>query len=254
MNEPLRVLLVSDSIPYHGPDSRLSLDDPRMFQNVMAQQVEAEIEREVEISYVARAGMTTRDAFQHITKDPALQEKVLPGTDVVIYAAGGSDGLPVGIPTLVKDMIPNIPNDRIRKIARESYFKYHRHFVRLTGARFQMIPRHASLDYWSRAIDLLRFHSGGAPVVALTIQPSNGPHFGFCDPHSKSLNEDIVALAVEKDVPHVNLWPICEPNMDSFNPDGMHWDFETHARVGTELAVLVSKASQQEKHSPWLAD
>ncbi len=244
---PLRVVLIGDSTAFHGPDGRLRLDDPRLYQNVMVSEIRARLGREVSLSSYCRAGMTTREAWELISKDPAVQEFVLPSTDVVVFAAGSTDGLATALPTWLKDAIGHIPHTKLRRAVRRRYLENHRHFLRVLGGGFPTVPHSVTRDLWGRSIDALRWYSGGAHVVALTVQPSSGPHQGHIDPYSERVNAIVIEAATQKGVSYVDLHSICSGRFHKFNPDGIHWDYATHAEVGTQLASLVCEGMSTPK-------
>lgn len=236
----LAILVLGDSLCFHGPDARLRLDDARMFPNVMADRLAELTGRPVEATVVARSGWTTRDLWELVTKDIHTQEDLLPAADVVVLHAVGADALPVGIPTWAKDLIPRVSHAPTRKRLRRLYFDHHARLVRLTGARMRMVPRSVSLDLWPRLVDMVRFYSGGAVVIGCGCPPTVGLLHGRTDPHSPSGTEDLRALAAVKGVPFVDPQRHCDTT--AFNPDGVHWDYGSHRRIGEALAEAAAAA------------
>lgn len=232
--EPLRIVVLGDSLCYHGPDARLPADDARMFPNVMAQRLAEATGRPAEAVVVARSGWTTRDLWELVTKDIAAQERELPGADVVVLHGVGADALPVGIPTWLKDLIPRVPHPRLRKRLRRLYVRHHARLVRFTCGRMRMVPRRVTLDLWPRLVDMVRFYSGGAVVIACGCPPTAGLLHGRIDPHSAAGTYDLRRMAAEKEAPFVDPQPLCE--VAAYNPDGIHWDYASHVRVGEALA------------------
>jgi len=232
--QPVSILVLGDSLCYHGPDSRLRLDDPRMFPNIMAARVEALTARPAAATVVARSGWTTRDIWELVTKDVHTQEDLLPGADIVVLHAVGADALPVGIPTWAKDLIPRVTHRTTRKQLRRLYFERHATLVKATGARMRMVPRSVSLDLWPRLVDMVRFYSGGAGVIGCGCPPTAGLLHGRRDPHSAAGTEELRKLAAAKDVPFVDPQRLCDTS--AYNPDGIHWDYASHRRIGEALA------------------
>lgn len=237
---PLRILVLGDSLCFHGPDARLRTDDARMFPNVMAREIGAVSGRGAEAVVVARSGWNTRDLWELVTKDAWLQERELPRADVVVIFGVGADALPVGVPTWAKDLIPRVPRQALRKRLRRLYFRHHSKLVRLTRAKMRMVPRRVTLDLWPRLVDMVRFYSDGAIVIACGCPPTSGLLHARVDPHSAAASDDLCRLAVAKDVPFVDMQALCD--VSSFNPDGIHWDYESHRRVGAALAEAVNQA------------
>lgn len=233
--DPLRILVLGDSLCYHGPDARLRTDDPRMFPNVMADRVQAGTGRRTEAVVVARSGWNTRDLWELVTKDVAAQERDLPAADVVVVHGVGADALPVGIPTWLKDLIPRVPSAALRKRLRRLYVRRHAQLVRVTAGRMRMVPRRVTLDLWPRLVDMVSFYSDGAVVVACGCPPTSGLLHGRVDPHSAAGTADVRRMATEKGLPFVDPQPLCD--VAAYNPDGIHWDYGSHLRVGEALAA-----------------
>ncbi|MFN8103823.1 MAG: SGNH/GDSL hydrolase family protein [Acidimicrobiia bacterium] len=237
MNErldPIRILVLGDSLCFHGPDARLRTDDERMFPNVMARDLGVMSGRHAEAVVVARSGWNTRDLWELVTKDVWLQERLLPDADVVVLHGVGADALPVGVPTWAKDLIPRVPNPALRKRLRRLYARHHAGLVRLSAGRMRMVPRRVTLDLWPRLVDMVRFYSGAATVIACGCPPTSGLLHGRVDPHSGAATDDLRRLAAAKEVPFVDPQALCD--VAAYNPDGIHWDYESHRRVGQALA------------------
>lgn len=232
--EPLRIVVLGDSLCYHGTDARLPAADPRMFPNVMADRLGAATGRRVEAVVVARSGWTTRDLWELVTKDIAAQERELPWADCVVLHGVGADALPVGIPTWLKDLIPRVPHPGLRKRLRRLYVRHHARLVLATRGRMRMVPRRVTLDLWPRLVDMVSYYSGGAVVVACGCPPTAGLLHGRIDPHSAAGTEDLRRMATAKGVAFVDPQPLCE--VAAYNHDGIHWDYASHVRVGEALA------------------
>ncbi|MBX7161658.1 MAG: hypothetical protein K1X95_15325 [Acidimicrobiia bacterium] len=235
-----RILVLGDSLCFHGPDARLRTDDSRMFPNVMARRLEELTGNPAEALVVARSGWNTRDLWELVTKDVALQERELPRADVVVLHGVGADALPVGVPTWAKDLIPRVPDAGMRKRLRRLYADHHGRLVRLTGGRMRMVPRSVTLDLWPRLVDMVRFYSDGAVVVACGCPPTSGLLHGRIDPHSAAGTADIRRMAADKHAPFVDPQDLCD--VSAYNPDGIHWDYESHVRVGNALAAAACRA------------
>lgn len=244
----VHLVLLGDSTAFHNHEERLPLDDPRLYQNVAAAEIETRTGRPVRVTALVRAGQCTPDVWRLVSKDVWTQQVVLPSADAVILNFAGGDMLPVGIPTWIKDLIPRVPQPEIRRRLRATYWDRHADLVRITKGRMRTVPRKVSLELWPRIVDLTRFYSQ-APVITLTCQPVRAPHHGDLDPHSRQHTDDLIAMAEERGVPYVDHYPIAEKAIDDLNPvDGMHWPDYMHQEVGEQLAEVVI-----EQLSPFLA-
>jgi hypothetical protein len=81
------VLVVADSLAFHGPTQFERPDDERLYPNVMG----AALGPDVEVELVARPGWTARDAWWALTKDPNVWGRWLPEADAVVIGVGGMD-------------------------------------------------------------------------------------------------------------------------------------------------------------------
>ena len=91
MNRPL-LLVLGDSLSFHGPDRAEPADDPRLWPNVAAAALCGRAE------LVAGIGWTARHAWHAITHDPRVWT-LFPHVDALVLAVGGMDTLPSPLPT-----------------------------------------------------------------------------------------------------------------------------------------------------------
>ena len=98
-SERARTLLVfCDSLSYYGPTGGLPSDDPRIWPNIVADQLGWRLE------LIGRIGWTSRDVWWAATQDPRSWA-ALPGAGAVIFATSGMDSLPSPLPTALREMI-----------------------------------------------------------------------------------------------------------------------------------------------------
>ena len=97
-----RLLVLGDSLTYHGPTGPELVTDPRLWP----QQVAASTGRRLDL--LARQGWTARDAWWALTKDPVAWSVLLPRADVLVLAVGGMDALPASLPTYLREGIPYV--------------------------------------------------------------------------------------------------------------------------------------------------
>lgn len=125
----MSVLVLADSLAYHGPERAELLTEPRLWPNLLADQ----LRRPVEV--VARQGWTARDAWWALTKDPRVYSLLLPAAEAVVLAVGSMDQLPVAMPTYLRDGVGYLPSERLRDAARRTYLVVNPAIVRRTGGR-----------------------------------------------------------------------------------------------------------------------
>src|SRR5262249_60618554 len=83
-----RILVLADSLAFHGPQRGELLTEPRLWPNVLAHELPAAVD------VVARRGWTARDPWWALTRDPNLYSVPLPRADPGILAIGGRRGPP----------------------------------------------------------------------------------------------------------------------------------------------------------------
>src|SRR5690348_3423718 len=93
---PRRTLLVfCDSLSYYGPAGGLPADDPRIWPNIVAAQLDWDLE------LIGRIGWTCRDVWWAAIQDPRSWA-ALPRAGAVIFATSGMDSLPSPLPTALR--------------------------------------------------------------------------------------------------------------------------------------------------------
>src|SRR5262249_36788282 len=92
------LLVFADSLAYYGPAGGLPADDPRIWPNIVASQLDWDVE------LIGRIGWTCRDVWWAATQDPRAWA-ALPRAGAVIFATGGMDSLPSVLPTALREQI-----------------------------------------------------------------------------------------------------------------------------------------------------
>lgn len=230
-----RILLLGDSLTFHGPSEPLLLTDPRLFPNLLA------VELDAEIDVVARLGWTTRDAWWAMTKDPRVWSILLPSADALVVTVGGMDHLPAAIPTYLREGIPYLRPGWLRRRVRSAYHAASPHVIRVTGGRLRQLPQAATDHYLTRIVEGARHYRPDLPVVVTAPSPYDARVYPSQRHHGTA-----VAAAQRwgrrHAVPVVDLDPLVRPGLErgENNPDGMHWGWFTHQRVAAELAVQLT--------------
>ena len=227
-----RVFVIADSLAFHGPTQPELLTHPKLYPNVLARELGADVD------VIARLGMTARDAWWALSKDPYVYSVLLPRADAVVLAVGNTDQLPASLPTYLRDGIAYLRPGWVRRRARLAYHRAHPHVVRATGGRLRVLPQRATDHYLTRCVDALRYYRPALPIVGVVPPPYTAEyHGGVSRPH-------VAAVAAAKawgertGVPLVDLDAIVTPHLGTgrMNPDGMHWSWELHEQVGRALA------------------
>jgi hypothetical protein len=229
-----RVLVIADSLAFHGPEQPELLTDPRLYPNVLA------AELGVEVDVVARFGWTARDAWWALTKDPTVYSVLLPRADAVVIGVGGMDSLPASLPTYLREGIAYLRPGWLRRRVRRLHHLAHPHLVRLTTGRMRVLPQAATDMFLSRCVQGIRFVRPGLPIVAMTPAPWDSWYYPVNSGH-EGARRAALAWAEREAVPILDVESIVAPTLadGTANPDGMHWNWLVHERVGQGLAELV---------------
>lgn len=231
------LLVLGDSLAFHGPDRPHPPSDPRLYPNVTA----AALGDDVRADLVARLGWTARDAWWALTKDPRVWGECLPRADALVLGVGQMDHLPASVPTWLRDAIPYVRPGSLRRAVRRTYTSTSPHVIRATGGRLRQLPQVATDHYLSRIVQAVHVYRPGIPVVLLG--PS--PHQAASYPSHRQHGPAVTAArrwAAANEVGLVDLDPIVTPSLraGTGNPDGLHWAWEVHERIGQALAAEVS--------------
>ena len=135
MTSGLRVLVLADSLAFHGPERGELSTHPGLYGNVAAAALGTTLD------LVARRGWTARDAWWALTKDPLVYSVLLPRAEAVLLAVGGMDYLPAVLPTYLREGIPYLRPPALRRAARTAYQAMQPVGARLTGGRWRTLPQ-----------------------------------------------------------------------------------------------------------------
>jgi diglucosylglycerate octanoyltransferase len=232
------VLVVADSLAFHGPRQPELLTDPRLYPNVMARLLGASAD------VVARRGWTARDAWWALTRDPLVYSVLLPRADAVVLAVGGMDYLPAVLPTYLREGIAYLRPPLLRRWVRAAYRAAQPAGARLTGGRWRTLPQRLTDEYLSRCVNGVRTFHPTTPVVGVLPPPHDAPSYGRVTAGHGPAVAAARRWGAREGVPMVDLPAIVTPHLraGALNPDGMHWSWPVHAEVGAALAAAVAEA------------
>lgn len=233
-----RVLVLADSLAFHGPCRSELLTEPRLYPNVLADL----LDRRVDV--VARMGWTARDAWWAMTRDPAVYSVLLPRADAVLLAVGGMDYLPAVLPSYLREGIAYLRPDSLRRTVRAAYRRCQPAGARLTGGRWRTLPQRLTDQYLSRCAYGVRTLHPGVPVVGVLPPPHDAPFYGRVTTGHGPAVTAARAWGRREGVPMVDLPRIVTPHLAAgrCNADGMHWGWQVHAEVGAAMASAVRAA------------
>ena len=233
----LHVLVLGDSLAFHGPDQPHRPSDPRLYPNRVAASLAEATGKDVRADLVARLGWTARDAWWALTKDPNVWGELLPRADALVLGVGQMDHLPASLPTWLREGIPYVRPGSLRRQVRRAYGAVSPQVIRLTGGPLRQLPQAATDHYLARIVQGVRTYRPGIPVVLLGPAPHAAPSYPSLRHH-----EPAVAAARRwcgaHDVGFVDLDPLVGPSLraGTGNPDGMHFGWDAHHAIGTAAA------------------
>ncbi|MDT7570082.1 MAG: diglucosylglycerate octanoyltransferase [Actinomycetota bacterium] len=230
-----RVLVVGDSLSFHGPSQAELLTHPGLFPNVLGRLLGAEVDT------VARLGWTARDAWWALTRDPYVYSVLLPRADAVVLAIGGMDHLPASVPTYLRNGLDHLRPGWLRRRAKKVFHLANPFVVRATRGRLRALPQRATTQYLTRCVEAIRAVRPGVPVVGIVPPPFDAPYYGnVTSTHAPAVAAHH-AWGRAMNVPLADLHLVVGPHLaaGTLNPDGMHWSWAAHEDVAKAVAEAI---------------
>ncbi|MFD6103075.1 diglucosylglycerate octanoyltransferase [Nocardia salmonicida] len=228
------LLVIADSLAYYGPKGGLPADDPRIWPNMVA----AELDWDVEL--IARIGWTCRDAYWALIGDPRVWAAV-PRAGAVVFAVGGMDTLPSPLPTALREMIRYIRPPRLRRGVRATYNWLQPKLSKL--GRPVALPPRVSVDYLEQSRTALNHLRPELPVVAVLPSVHKCDAYGRVHRGRARAVKALQAWSGRTSVPLVDLGEAVRDDIESgsANPDGIHWGWAGHAAVATAMTKALQE-------------
>ncbi|WP_433027848.1 hypothetical protein [Actinomycetospora sp. CA-053990] len=121
------LVVIADSLSFHGPDRAEPADEPRLWPHVAASVVDGRAELH------AGLGWTARHAWRAMVGDPRIWAS-LRHADAVVLGVGGMDTLPSPVPTALRETIPALRPAPLRRAVRDAHGWLTPRAARLLGA------------------------------------------------------------------------------------------------------------------------
>ena len=230
-----RALLVfCDSLSYYGPGGGLPADDPRIWPNIVAAQLDWDLE------LIGRIGWTCRDVWWGATQDPRAWA-ALPRAGAVIFATSGMDSLPSPLPTAVREGIRYIRPPWLRRWVRDGYGWLQ---PRLSPVARSALPPQLTVEYLEMTRGAIDFNRPGIPVVACLPSVHIAPSYGRAHHGRTGTVTAITDWAEGYRIPLVDLKEAVAEHIlgGRGNPDGIHWNFEAHQAVAELMIKALAEA------------
>jgi diglucosylglycerate octanoyltransferase len=235
------LLVLADSLAFHGPERAEPANEPRLWHNVAATALGGHAE------LLAGYGWTARHAWRALIRDPRIWP-VMPTVDALVLGVGGMDTLPSPLPTALRELIPSLRPDGFRRAVRDGYLAAQpwlaRLFAGLPGGGPVALPPKLTVRYLEscrRAVTTIR---PGIPVVALLPSVHRAPAYGYVHAGRPAAERATRAWAESAGVATLDLPALIGAHIRAGegNPDGMHFGWSGHQRVGEALAALLAPA------------
>jgi diglucosylglycerate octanoyltransferase len=230
-----RTLLVfCDSLSYYGPTGGLPADDPRIWPNLVARELDWDVE------VVGRIGWTCRDVWWAAIQDPRAWA-ALPRAGAVVFATSGMDSLPSPLPTALRELIRYVRPPLLRRWVRDGYGWVQ---PRLSPIARPALPAHLSVDYLEQTRAAIDFNRPGIPFVACVPSVHVADAYGRSHRWRDATETAIRTWGAQRDVPIVDLKAAVADEVTSGrgNPDGIHWNFEAHRNVAHLMLAALAAA------------
>lgn len=233
------VLFLADSLAFHGPERGEPADEPRLWPNIAAAALGGRAE------LVAGIGWTARHAWYALCHDPRVWA-VMPRVDALVLGVGGMDTLPSPLPTALRELIPALRPDRLRRAVRSGYLRAQPKLARgfalvLPGGGPVAMPPHLTVRHLELCRSAVLAIRPGIPVVAILPPLHRAADFGAVHSGRPAAERATRAWAAERGVALLDLPPLVGEHVLSGqgNPDGMHWGWAGHAAVGETCADVL---------------
>lgn len=228
------LLILGDSLTFHGPADALPADDPRLWPNVAAARLSGRAE------LFARMGWTARDAWWALIRDPRIWA-LLPEIDVLVLAVGSMDTTPSPLPTALREGLRYVRPPWLRRRLRDAYLASQPSLSRWSGGRPVALPPRLTVHYLDRCLRAVRVVHPGLSVVGVLPAVHRAASYGFAHGGHRQAVAAMRAWAESTGVPLLDLPALVGEHIRTGqgNPDGMHWGFAAHTAVGDGLAELL---------------
>lgn len=228
------LLMFGDSLSFHGPDGPYPADEGRLWPNLAAAALGGRTE------LFAGSGWTARDAFWALAGDPRVWS-TLPRADVLVLAVGSMDTLPSPLPTYLREGLRYLRPDPLRRFVRTRYLAAQPWLAKATGGRPVALPAELTVRYLDKMLDSIRALRPDLPAVGVLPPVHRSSSYGLVHTGRLLGTRAVRTWGERAGVPLLDLAELVGEHVLSGrgNPDGMHWGWEGHERVGKALAELV---------------
>jgi hypothetical protein len=235
-----QVLVLSDSLSFHGPADGELTTEPRLWPNVMARLLTEQGEP-TEATIYGRRGWTARDAWWAITRDPHVFSVLLPRADDVIFAVGGMDYLPTILPIHLREGVRLLRPEPVRKVATGFFRRAQPRGSKLFGGRWRTLPQALTDDFLTKCAGGVRYFHPDVNLFGVVPPSHVADAYGRVTSGHAGAIRSALAWGEKNDVQmlRVDEWTAPFIGSPGMNPDGIHWGWDCHRTVGEHAAKVL---------------
>lgn len=229
------LLVLGDSLSFHGPHRAEPADEPRLWPHVAAAALDGHAELH------AGLGWTARHAWRALTGDPRVWASIR-RTDALVLGVGGMDTLPAPVPLALREMIPTLRPAAVRRAARGAHRLVTPTAARVLGAWGPVaLPAAETVRHLERVREAVDAVHPGVAVAVLLPGVHRSPDYGGVHAGRAGHLAAITTWAGEHDVVAVDTAAAVGDHVlgGHGNPDGIHWGWEAHRAVGEAVAAAL---------------
>ena len=240
MSAPV-LLVLGDSLAFHGPRTAHPANDDRLWPHVAASVLGGTAELHAGIGWTARHG------WRAVAGDPRVWASVA-RADALVLGLGGMDSLPSPVPTALRELIPLVRPAALRRRVRGAYGWSAPALARLSARVAGGWPTALSAAETVRHLERCRLAvttlRPGLPVVALRPAVHRSAAHGGVHPGLARHDAAIRRWAVSHGVTTVPTASLVGEHVlgGHGNPDGIHWGWDAHRMVGEAVGEAVAAA------------
>jgi len=227
------LLVLADSLAFHGPAQAEPADHPDIWPSVAGRALGARVE------LVAGIGWTARHAWHALTNDPRVWA-AMPRASAVVLGVGGMDTLPSPLPTALRELIPALRPEPLRRKVRSGYLAAQPRLAHRLPGRVALPPR-LTVSYLEKCRSAVTALRPGVPVVALLPSVHRAAVYGGVHAGRVAAERATREWAAAQGVRVLDVGTLVAAHVlgGHGNPDGIHWGWAAHRRVGETLAELL---------------
>jgi hypothetical protein len=234
------ILLLTDSLAFHGPGMGELTTEPRLWPNVLAATL-TDQGLDSQATIFGRRGWTARDAWFALTRDPYVYSVLLPRADTVIVAVGGMDYLPSILPTHLREGLRLLRPKPLRTAATGLFRRAQPIGSKLTQGRWRTLPQSLTDHYLTRCVNGIRHFHPDTQVLAVVPPPHDAASYGHVRAgHPAAVRAALAwGRAVDVQLLRLDEWVAPFVGTPGMNVAGMHWGWDCHRAVGEQAAAVM---------------